>query len=828
MMYSTLFWYDRLGRMVVSRNTKQFNKNAYSYTLYDALGRISEVGEINESESPTMKFSEVFGDYVGNVLNPNTINDSKYADWIAANARTQVTRTFYDSPIISEVDITQDNLRKRVATATYSDVWDADSTEYDHATHYSYDIHGNVKTLWQDNRALDSISGVNISQRFKRIDYDYDLVSGKVNEVRYQAEQPDQFTHRYEYDADNRIKNVKTSRDDVFFDNDASYYYYLHGPLARVELGEDKVQGIDYIYTLQGWIKGVNSNSLDAKVDPGMDGDMSGSNHNFAKDAFGYTLNYFNGDYQAINPDKTSFETNFIAHTENFDNLAHDAPNLYNGNISSMATTIVNNKEYEVLPQFTMYKYDQLNRLKSMKAFADFNFERNVWEYDGYKGRYENNFEYDANGNILSLQRNNQAGVMFDNFTYQYQKIDNKMLSNRLYHVNDDVNMNSIMTDDIDDQGDFSEKEINTINNYGYDEIGNLTRNTQKEIAEIKWTVYGKVQEVIRTQGSSKKNLKFEYNATGQRIAKHVYSSYWKPEYTDYYVYDAQGNIMSIYRLSVDEQQQTASYTLTERPIYGSGRLGVDKATLEFMGYTPPTNGLTNHVLGLKQYEGSNHLGNVLTTFSDKKIPVENNGVIDYYNADVTSSTDYYPFGVTMKGRDFNSSTSRFGFNSMEKIEETETMDFGARLLDGDLGVWLALDPLAAKYPGMSPYCFVANSPLIFVDPDGREVKAHDAASKDLVIKTMTFLFGEEHGFGFDNNNNLLHNGVMPEKMTNEQQLMFKYVVETLVESTTLTYVQVTNQDFNTYESATMIIPEYLGEKVSGRSTFIGEGKKMT
>ncbi len=168
---------------------------------------------------------------------------------------------------------------------------------------------------------------------------------------------------------------------------------------------------------------------------------------------------------------------------------------------------------------------------------------------------------------------------------------------------------------------------------------------------------------------------------------------------------------------------QTAAYTLTERPMYGSRRLGVDKATLEFMGYTPPTNNITNHILGLKQYSGSNHLGNVLTTFSDKKIPVENNGTIAYYNADVTSSTDYYPFGVTMKGRDFNSSTSRFGFNSMEKIEETETMDFGARLLDGDLGVWLALDPLMAKYPDLSPYCFVANSPLIFVDPDGREIK---------------------------------------------------------------------------------------------------------
>lgn len=94
--------------------------------------------------------------------------------------------------------------------------------------------------------------------------------------------------------------DVKTSRDGVFFDNDASYRYCLHGPLARVEIGEEHVQGIDYIYTLQGWIKGVNSNSLNVSTDPGNDGGTAGSNQNFARDAFGYSLNYFSGDYQAI------------------------------------------------------------------------------------------------------------------------------------------------------------------------------------------------------------------------------------------------------------------------------------------------------------------------------------------------------------------------------------------------------------------------------------------------------------------------------------------------------------------------------------------------
>ncbi len=48
-------------------------------------------------------------------------------------------------------------------------------------THYSYDVHGNVSTLLQDNPTLSSIK-----QRFKRIDYDYDLISGKVNDIQFQ------------------------------------------------------------------------------------------------------------------------------------------------------------------------------------------------------------------------------------------------------------------------------------------------------------------------------------------------------------------------------------------------------------------------------------------------------------------------------------------------------------------------------------------------------------------------------------------------------------------------------------------------------------------
>ena len=53
------------------------------------------------------------------------------------------------------------------------------------------------------------------SNRFKRIDYDYDLISGKVNKVSYQKDSADQFIQHYSYDSDNRITKVETSSDNV-------------------------------------------------------------------------------------------------------------------------------------------------------------------------------------------------------------------------------------------------------------------------------------------------------------------------------------------------------------------------------------------------------------------------------------------------------------------------------------------------------------------------------------------------------------------------------------------------------------------------------------
>ncbi len=68
-----------------------------------------------------------------------------------------------------------------------------------------------------------------------------------------------------------------------------------------------------------------------------------------------------------------------------------------------------------------------------------------------------------------------------------------------------------------------------------------------------------------------------------------------------------------------------------------------------------------------------------------------------------------------------------YGFNGMENDNETygtgNTLDFGARIYDSRLGRWLSEDQLETKYPDLSPFNFVGNSPLDHIDPDGKVIK---------------------------------------------------------------------------------------------------------
>jgi len=207
---------------------------------------------------------------------------------------------------------------------------------------------------------------------------------------------------------------------------------------------------------------------------------------------------------------------------------------------------------------------------------------------------------------------------------------------------------------------------------------------------------------------------------------------------------------MSTYKETHDSTNTDASLLMQEFPMYGSSRLGVHtvgdslsrtryiSSTFDAYGFytsayenVPIIEADTNtyeYVPLHKQYELSNHLGNVLVTISAKPILVDSsqNGMVDYRKADITSVSDYYPFGSLMPERHWQSTSYRFGFNGKERDKEGmggggSTYDYGFRIYNGQIGRFLSVDPIAKNFPFYSPYQFAGNKPIIAIDLDGRE-----------------------------------------------------------------------------------------------------------
>lgn len=652
--YSNRFYYDRLGRLVVSRNARQEMENKYSYTLYDALGRVIEAGEKAENPTSEVRFTDIFGTLISGYFNPLSIDDNRLSQWIAGSGvRTEVTRSYYDGvtlaglPSVIANDYTTQ--RHRIVHVTYEENYDGNDQTYDHATHYSYDIHGNVKTVLQDNKKMAAAYPSIASQRIKRMDYSYDLLSGNVHRMSVQSGEADQWHHAYVYDADNRIRKVYTNTGTPLtgihrltqnkenelsvnsdWQNDAQYYYYDHGPLARVEIGQNNLQGLDYYYNLQGWLKGVNSSVLDHEKDPGSDSDPNSLNALFAKDVFGFGLQYYTGDYASIGGGSPQASVSASS------NAATNSSDLYNGNIRYMQTAITNPNNREKMPMLNAYRYDQLNRIVESRSYED-GLTSNAWLPGSYVNQYFNAFTYDANGNILTQKRHTRNGTKIEDLTYRYHLHGGKLLRNRLYHVNDGVN-DDVDDTDIDDMGYFytSVDSINVYNNYVYDQEGRLVKDRQEEIDTIIWRVDGKVKEIRRPLTSDKKNLIFEYNSFGQRIAKHVKNAETLMlEKSTYYILDAQGNQLSMYEHTVDPSQ--VKYYLRERNVYGSSRLGTTYDSVNMYDAQPlPSYGM----LGNRSYELNNHLGNVLNVIGDQKYPESEFATIFNQNFNI----DYTPF----------------------------------------------------------------------------------------------------------------------------------------------------------------------------------------
>lgn len=107
-----------------------------------------------------------------------------------------------------------------------------------------------------------------------------------------------------------------------------------------------------------------------------------------------------------------------------------------------------------------------------------------------------------------------------------------------------------------------------------------------------------------------------------------------------------------------------------------------------------------------------------------------------------------------------------FTFTGKEKDAETGYGYFGARYMDHDLmTMWMSVDPMADKYPGMSPYSYCVNNPVKLVDPDGEEISpiydkwGNLLGTDDQGLKGKAIVMdGENFSQGMSHENALRHN----------------------------------------------------------------------
>ncbi len=518
------FVYNTDGKIRFSQSQEQRNSTPqrFSYSNYDYLGRLTETGEYTMSGT---------GYFVFETNAVSTPSSNSVLSIIDSNVGQGYTIETINSTVFNSPSVKIDPIR----CSDYSFiVYDSAPSDYvSDANHPNQlNLSGRIaktqnsnSTTWYSYDEFDRVSWTKQlipmpTTTFKTVDYSYDFL-GNITQVVYQKGQSDSFYHHYIYNSDGKLTDVATSFDGVTKTAQAKYRYYLHGPLKRLELATN-LQGIDYVYTINGALKSINH--VDTNKDPGADGASNG----FSADVFGQTLDYFSGDYTGAN-----YSTGTIA--------VSGLTDYYGGLVKSASWfTPIDN-----MPSKKMYgySYDNLSRFTNAQ-WGTLNGTNGNYSVTLSSTTYNENISgYDLNGNISGLNRKDKNGNALGSYTYNYTLNTNKLSS-----VTDGANSVT----------------------YTYNGIGQMIRQTEgSQIMKVLYNAYNLVKEI--RDGNDVLKEQYFYGDRNDLIKKLYYTSgnLFK---TTYYVRDAGGNVLAVY-----DQNATSQANLIELPIYGNGRLGMVK-----------------------------------------------------------------------------------------------------------------------------------------------------------------------------------------------------------------------------------------------------------
>jgi RHS repeat-associated protein len=132
----------------------------------------------------------------------------------------------------------------------------------------------------------------------------------------------------------------------------------------------------------------------------------------------------------------------------------------------------------------------------------------------------------------------------------------------------------------------------------------------------------------------------------------------------------------------------------------------------------------------LRYFYHSDHLGST--------------GYITDAKGKITQCIAYMPFGETLAEQHSNWE-SPYQFNAKEIDVETGLYYYGSRYYDPKNGRWISADPLAENYPGLSPFAYCANNPVLFIDPDGEKIILSGTEhQKNLILRHLQKLTNDK------------------------------------------------------------------------------------
>jgi RHS repeat-associated protein len=305
--------------------------------------------------------------------------------------------------------------------------------------------------------------------------------------------------------------------------------------------------------------------------------------------------------------------------------------------------------------------------------------------------QYGTSYSYDKHGNMLTLQRNGKkdAGTnpssfgLIDNLTMTYA-------GNQLIHTAD-----AIPNFAYPSSADFKDKvsPAGTIE-YTYNKNGAMRSDLNKGITEIQYNSLNLPRMMVINSSEAKAKNYYTYSASGVKLrTEQRYDPTLKlapvgtttpanDGFQDYKNTDYVGNI-------VYETSKTGAI-ITNRT-----RILIDGGYIE--------NGVYHYYL-------TDHLGN--------------NRVVVNQSGTVTQKNHYYPFGMAFAEKFDNGTKQPYKYNGKEldQMHGLNLYDYSARYYESAIGRFTTVDPLAEKYYSISPYVYVMNNPLKYIDPDGREV----------------------------------------------------------------------------------------------------------